>query len=218
MSTSSAAATSVSHGADSASATEAGRRPRVRPYRADVREGVLSAGREAFRELGYHGASLDGIARRAGFSKGAVYSNFDSKESLFLECMTVEIRELGDERRDSMIGLDDDAYFTMLATWLITIATDGRAQRAFTEFAAYAARDAALSERLAEVRRPLTERTRHTLVAAAQEQGRDLAISAEDAASLVLSLANGLVLEQIGHDEPVISVQGLAQVLRCLYV
>lgn len=33
---------------------------------------------------GYHGANLDLIAREAGFSKGAVYSNFDSKAALFL--------------------------------------------------------------------------------------------------------------------------------------
>ena len=194
------------------------RRPRVRPFRADVRDGVLAAGRDAFRDLGYHGASLDAIARRAGFSKGAVYSNFDSKESLFLECMTAEIRELGDQRRESMEGLDDDTYFRMLATWLLGIAADGRGQRAFTEFAAYAARDAALSQRLAEVRRPLTERTTQTLVEAAEAQGRQLALPAGDAASLVLGLANGLALEQIGHEQPVMSVEGLAQVLRGIYV
>ena len=216
MSTSSKVSAPQEPTADVASAPE--RRARVRPYRADVRDGVLEAGRDAFRELGYHGASLDGIARRAGFSKGAVYSNFDSKESLFLECMTAEIRELGDKRRESMEGLDDEQYFTMMATWLVGIAVDGRGQRAFSEFAAYAARDASLSARLAEVRRPLTERTRDTLVTAAMEQGRELAISADDAACLVLSIANGLVLEQIGHDEPVISVAGLAQVLRGLYV
>ncbi|QWC85345.1 TetR/AcrR family transcriptional regulator [Nocardioidaceae bacterium] len=201
-----------------AAATPSPRRARVRPLRADVREGVLAAGRDAFRELGYHGASLDGIARRAGFSKGAVYSNFDSKESLFLACMDVEMKELGDKRRETTSTTDTDAYFRDLATWLLGIASDGRGQRAFTEFAAYAARDAELSARLVEVRRPLTERTMHTLAAVAQEQGRDLAVSAADAAAMVLSLANGLSLEQIGREEPVMTVDGLATLLRALYV
>ena len=90
-------------------------------------------------------------------------------------------------------------------------------QRAFTEFAAYCSRDAELSARLAEVRQPLTQSTIDALEQAAAEQGRELAVSAHDAASLLLGLANGLVLEQIGHSAPVISVAGLAQVLRGLY-
>lgn len=40
-----------------------------------------------FAEDGYHAASVDRIAREAGFSKGAVYSNFEDKPSLFLAVM-----------------------------------------------------------------------------------------------------------------------------------
>ena len=36
------------------------------------------------RERGFHGASLDEVAAVAGFTKGAVYSNFKNKEDLFL--------------------------------------------------------------------------------------------------------------------------------------
>ena len=51
---------------------------------ADVRrESVLAAARSAFFELGLEGASLREIAKRAGYSPGAIYSYFDSKEQVY---------------------------------------------------------------------------------------------------------------------------------------
>ncbi len=55
--------------------------------RQRTRAAILDAAERTFSELGYRGASLDGIALAAGFSKGAVYSNFSSKAQLFLELM-----------------------------------------------------------------------------------------------------------------------------------
>lgn len=45
---------------------------------------LLAAAREVFGREGYAGTSVDAVAEAAGFSKGAFYSNFDSKEALFL--------------------------------------------------------------------------------------------------------------------------------------
>ena len=52
--------------------------------RALTREHLMAAAAEVFGEKGYEHASLDEIANRAGFTKGAVYSNFANKEELFL--------------------------------------------------------------------------------------------------------------------------------------
>src|SRR5436305_3029120 len=52
--------------------------------RAMTREHLLEAAAIVFARNGYHGASLDEVAAAAGFTKGAVYSNFKSKEDLFL--------------------------------------------------------------------------------------------------------------------------------------
>jgi len=49
-----------------------------------TRERLLDAALEVFSRRGYYAASVDEIAAQAGFSKGAVYSNFSSKEDLFL--------------------------------------------------------------------------------------------------------------------------------------
>jgi AcrR family transcriptional regulator len=48
------------------------------------REAVLATARRVFIEKGYAGATLEAIADEAGFSKGVMYSQFDSKADLFL--------------------------------------------------------------------------------------------------------------------------------------
>ena len=52
--------------------------------RHQTREHLLAAAAEVFAERGFYGASLDEVAAVAGFTKGAVYSNFKNKEDLFL--------------------------------------------------------------------------------------------------------------------------------------
>src|SRR2546421_8563453 len=48
-----------------------------------TRTALVSAAAELSAERGFHAASLDEIAERAGFPGGAIYSNFENKEELF---------------------------------------------------------------------------------------------------------------------------------------
>jgi len=48
-----------------------------------TREALIGAAAEVFTNKGFYGASLDEIAEAAGFTRGAIYSNFGSKEELF---------------------------------------------------------------------------------------------------------------------------------------
>src|ERR1700730_9371128 len=61
--------------------------------KANTRERLLDAARSVFASSGFHGASVEEIASAAGFSTGALYSNFDGKEDLFLVLMEREINE-----------------------------------------------------------------------------------------------------------------------------
>src|SRR3954452_16619624 len=59
---------------------------RTRAARAEGRDGrdaLLAAAMEIFAERGYRDASVDEIAARAGYSKGAIYFHFSGKEALF---------------------------------------------------------------------------------------------------------------------------------------
>lgn len=78
--------------------------PRVRRSRAEqkreTRDALTMAALMAFARDGYHGASLEGIANEAGFSKGAVYSNFGGKAELFLAVMDHNLEALRGEDWD----------------------------------------------------------------------------------------------------------------------
>jgi AcrR family transcriptional regulator len=60
---------------------------RTAPTRADrrneTRAQLIAVAERRFSADGYHATSLDAVADEAGFTKGAVYSNFSSKEDLF---------------------------------------------------------------------------------------------------------------------------------------
>lgn len=64
---------------------------------ARTRGRLLAAAREAFIRNGFARTSLEAIAEAAGFSKGAVYSNFESKDALFLELLEAKFVADGDE-------------------------------------------------------------------------------------------------------------------------
>jgi AcrR family transcriptional regulator len=48
-----------------------------------TRAELVDAAERLFSKQGFHATSLDAVAAEAGFTKGAVYSNFESKEDLF---------------------------------------------------------------------------------------------------------------------------------------
>jgi AcrR family transcriptional regulator len=66
--------------------------PRRRLTRAEAKARtrglVLDAAARTFARKGFAGASVEEIAEAAGFSVGAVYSNFGSKEQLFVELLS----------------------------------------------------------------------------------------------------------------------------------
>src|SRR5438105_13617480 len=49
-----------------------------------TRSALVEAAADVFARRGYDGASLEEIAEAAGFTRGAIYSNFGSKEDLML--------------------------------------------------------------------------------------------------------------------------------------
>ena len=54
---------------------------------AETRRRLLEAAEDVFRRRGFAGATVEEITETAGFSRGAFYSNFDSREQLFIELL-----------------------------------------------------------------------------------------------------------------------------------
>lgn len=120
-----------------------------------TREALIFAARAVFSRDGYSGANLETIAREAGFSKGAVYSNFDSKAGLFLAVIDTNIEAAFAEGGWDLFGRSADALGEAEDLEL-----EG-AIRGFAlatlEFVATAARDAALADELTRRMRRLVD-------------------------------------------------------------
>lgn len=81
------------------------RTKQARSERRDGRAALLDAAAEVFASRGLRDASVDEVAERAGYSKGAVYWHFESKDDLFLALLEERI----DRPMREMIGLLESA-------------------------------------------------------------------------------------------------------------
>src|SRR5437868_14597185 len=68
-------------------------RVRTRPTRDDTREKLFEAAAQVFEEQGIGGASIEAIAAAAGFTRGAFYSNFKSKDELIIAMLEDHVEQ-----------------------------------------------------------------------------------------------------------------------------
>src|SRR5688500_9894478 len=82
---------------------------RKRLTRAEAKEAtrrkVLAAAAKVFQDRGYHSATLDEVADIAGYSKGAIYSSFATKDDLFLALLDERVAR-ADEQWRFVLGSD----------------------------------------------------------------------------------------------------------------
>ena len=173
--------------------------------KAHTRERLLAAARSAFAESGFHGASVEEIASRAGFSTGALYSNFDGKEDLFLVLMEREIEEHAREIAEAVNVRESVAERATggAQRWMTMIDREPELLLLFMEFWAYGVRDAAVrpkvAERFAQVRRLLTK----LIEEGAREFELELALPAEQLAVAVDALADGIARQRLADPDAV---------------
>jgi TetR/AcrR family transcriptional regulator, transcriptional repressor of aconitase len=92
-----------------------------------TRAKLLAAARVLFAQNGYGMTSLDRIAEEAGFSKGAVYSNFSGKEDLFLAVLEEQGRTTLDDLTDALAagGNDPMTVIDRIAAWSDRVSKSG---------------------------------------------------------------------------------------------
>ena len=98
-------------------------RVRTRPTRDDTREKLFEAAARVFEEQGIGGASIEAIAAAAGFTRGAFYSNFNSKDELIIAMIEDHVEQ--SIRRN----LDLLARHNNLADFLDALKTMDRSQQ-----------------------------------------------------------------------------------------
>lgn len=86
--------------------TEAENKPAESARRQKTRERLMDAAFEVFSEVGIHAATVEMITERADFTRGAFYSNFDTKEELFLALAERGYNERLELLRASVANID----------------------------------------------------------------------------------------------------------------
>src|ERR671930_2593661 len=128
-------------------ATRVSRRDRAAANRA----ALLQAAREVFLKAGYHGASVDAVAQEAGFTIGAVYSQFGGKAELFLALLERRIDERVAQVRSLAAGPGRPEELTAVARqWAGVLRTDLDWTLLVVEFRVHAARHPELAARFSE--------------------------------------------------------------------
>ena len=184
-------------------ATTAKRRLNREEKNALTQRRLLDAAREVFGRRGYGNASLEEIAEEAGFSRGALYHHFESKEALFLalldERLTERVNEIervfaeGETTKEATIEQARQA-----ANDAVDVFGQNREWRAlYLEFVAHADRSPdfrrQLALRSAACRDALTRVVRRR----AEEVGIELPIPPEQLALAIEALAQGLAMEEM---------------------
>jgi AcrR family transcriptional regulator len=173
--------------------------------KANTRGRLLAAARSAFASSGFHGASVEEIASRAGFSTGALYSNFDGKEDLFLVLMEREIDEHAREISAAVSMRDSvaDRATGGAQQWMTMIEREPELLLLFMEFWAYGVRDSdvrpKVAARFAQVRGLLTR----LIEEGVREFDLQLALPAEQLAIAVDALADGIARQKLADPDAV---------------
>nr|WP_296772075.1 TetR/AcrR family transcriptional regulator [Rhodococcus sp. (in: high G+C Gram-positive bacteria)] len=178
--------------------------PTPRPRRADVRRRILDSARSVFAELGFVNASLDQVAAFAGFTKGAVYSNFSTKEELFMALMDESILARVDVAKDALRDRPAGSNPAQVLGDRLTRAleSDRDWQLLFLEFWMRAVRDPAVGERFVHYRNQFIDVVAQAITEVLDEKERG-SLDARSMAVTVLALSNGFAIEYLADQSNV---------------
>jgi AcrR family transcriptional regulator len=172
---------------------------------AHTRARLMRSAAAVVARRGLERASLDEVAEHAGFTKGAVYANFASKEDLFLAMLDARFAERLAEL-DAILSTEDDPDTQAreaAAAFIAAIESEPEWERLFFEFALYAARNAEFRAELVARYRSMRERIAELLAQRARRLGIEPAIPPAHVATMTFAMANGVALERLLEPEAV---------------
>jgi len=172
--------------------------------RERTREELVAAAGRLFTERGFHATSVDEIALEAGYTKGAVYSNFGSKEDLFFAVYERRAATMVGAIRRSVgeVGAED-ALNALARDTTTRRGRDDGWLAVFFEFWAHVLRHPELRKRFAEIRRGYLRALEEALEAFGRERGGALPVDAADAVVAMNAAQIGIALERLTDPERV---------------
>jgi AcrR family transcriptional regulator len=167
-----------------------------------TRAELLSTATKVFALRGYKGASVEEIAEQAGYSHGAVYSNFDGKADLFLAVLEDYMAERERELAASQATVAEDAPIELRARaladqWMERFAKDRESFLLHMEFIAHTGRDPELAGRFGARSAALREAISRYIAHYQEEERIELALPPDDLAMVLRALGIGLAVEAL---------------------
>lgn len=175
---------------------------------ARTRAELIATAAEVFARRGYNGASVEEIAEEAGYSHGAVYSNFAGKADLFLAVFEDYMAERARELAATQVDVAEDASLEVRARaladqWMDRLALDRSSVVLHMEFIAHASRDPELAARFGTRSAALREAVAHYIAGYQEEAGEEFALPPADLALVLRALGIGLAVEALVSPEAV---------------
>ena len=172
-------------------------RPRRR--RAETVERLLDAALETFAEIGFAAASVEDICSRGGFTRGAFYSSFRTKDELFAALFARETATNLARAEEQLVGIEDEAdpVGAAVERCLSTFRADRTWVLVHTEYALYATRNPEAAAALRRHAEGLHRRLTALIETAATRIGLRLTLPAHRLARIVLALHDGVVIREV---------------------
>jgi AcrR family transcriptional regulator len=163
---------------------------------------LLDAARDVFLERGYQGATLEQIAERAGFTKGAVYSRFDGKADLFLALLGSRIDERARDNRELVAGLvGDEAAAALIEHFSRIAGTDRDWGLLVIEFRVHASRDERLNARYAALHERTIDELGELFGAVYERADSKPPLPRRQMAEFLLAMGSGAQLEHAANPQ-----------------
>jgi AcrR family transcriptional regulator len=160
-----------------------------------TRERLLAAAEQVIDRHGFGGASIDLITAEAGYSKGAIYSNFESKDAVFLELLRQYMdRDMAELER--IVSLDPEQLSAAVTKWLENLYAESDCPLLSTELQLQARRSPAFAEHYYALQDQQIRTLAQVLERYFKASSVPLPMDPLDLAGALTALAHGVTLQR----------------------
>lgn len=192
--------------------------PTRRERQAMTRERLLDVAAEELVANGYMGTSLDRVAELAGFSKGAVYSNFANKEELVLEVLDRHFLHRLDILQERLLAAPEniEGRVEAFTGWWEEMVSHEAWGVLILEFASATRDRPAIQDELAAREHKIIGFTTMLIRTEVERFAIELPMSPREVASVLVSLGSGISFSRML--DPTIPIHIVSDLARVLFV
>ena len=185
--------------------------------RAQTRERLLDAALEVFVKDGIEAPSIEDLAETAGYSRGAFYSNFESKDDLLCAVLEREIQR-DTEQFDAIVSapIPVDEIVNKLRESYVMMAQDDAHCAFLLGLQLYSLRNAAIRPKVAELMRKKREHVIDQARRVYAAMGKEPPGSIETVSFGLIAIAQGLCVTRL-LDPDAVSAELLPKSLETLF-